>query len=489
MDDIISKIVTSLTTEGTRLSVVRNPDRFLLRDDTRQKVLEETGLFLIPIASGLELRIRYELKDKYSEDRICYIMDNAEEILPDIKAHIFIAPTFSVSKLLPACNENELQRSKMTFGMASYIFDKNVTRNLAPTDTRALLKEAASLYGTDPVQIASELKGIKLEWQKNDTMESVCKILLEAISKKAYAEIEPAIDELNADFQKFIDDNYFSFINSSPLGRPKMVNKILPYLNDKHSRTDKVALIVVDGMTYWQYLILDKALSDVGITVRRDITLAWLPSITKLSRQAIFRGESPKMDYKQSPEEEMRLWREYWTSSDRLPDKRMQEYEVNYIHGSLVTDNYNPLRLAFVDVRLDEMMHALDNNKNLYDLTRNWAAEASTNIKAIHEQGYQIYITTDHGNVLAKPWRALTPKEKTFLYEKESRGKRHLIYSKKDYLDDFLQSNQEINGELLTHSEWTVWRNTQSFSNNCGITHGGAHFLEVVIPFVTIEKE
>ena len=489
MDEFVHRIVKCLTTEAMRLSVVKNPDGFLCAADTQQKVLDESGLLLLPIASGIELRVRYELEDKHSENHVCYIVDNTDEILPDIKSHLYIAPTFTIAKLMPACNETELLHAKLTFGMASYIFNTKLTRNLTKEETRYLLLESEELYGIDPQEIISTLKAIPLQWEKNETMESICTILMRAIEKGAYKEIESIIEELNDDFQIFINSKYFSFINSSSIKKPKMVHKILPHLTHVHQRTDKVALLVVDGMTYWQYLILDKALNEEGIKTQKDITFAWLPSITKLSRQAIFRGEAPRMDYRQSPTDESRLWVDYWTSSQRQVSKRMQDYEVEYTHGGLSVGNDNLSRLAFVDVSLDEKMHSLDNNKDLFVLTKNWTEEFANDIKALHEQGYQIYITTDHGNVLANPWRLLNSQERTYLYEKESRGKRHLIYNNIEHLHDFLQSNQEINSQLFVHDNWAVWRNTKSFNNKDSITHGGAHFLEVVIPFVKIEKK
>lgn len=142
-----------------------------------------------------------------------------------------------------------------------------------------------------------------------------------------------------------------------------------------------------------------------------------------------------------------------------------------------------------MDTTLDERMHAVGNIRELYLLSEEWAKDTASYIKDIHEMGYQIYITTDHGNIQASPWRLLNSHEKTFLYEKESRGNRHLIYSNNDYLNQFVAENEDIKSELLIKDNWAVWRNTKSFSNNLGITHGGAHFLEVVIPFIIINKK
>ena len=86
MDEFVRRIVESLTTDSRRLCVVRNPDGFLLGIDTQQRVLTASGLLLLPVNSGIELRVRYELEDKHSDQKVCYIMDQIDEILPDIKS-------------------------------------------------------------------------------------------------------------------------------------------------------------------------------------------------------------------------------------------------------------------------------------------------------------------------------------------------------------------------------------------------------------------
>ena len=64
MGEFVRRIVEWLTAEGKRLSAVKNPDGFLLRADTQETVYNESGLLLLPIKSGIELRVRYELQDK-----------------------------------------------------------------------------------------------------------------------------------------------------------------------------------------------------------------------------------------------------------------------------------------------------------------------------------------------------------------------------------------------------------------------------------------
>lgn len=488
MDEFIRRLEQRLTGEGKRLSIVKNPDGFLQRPDTQQAVFNACGLLLLPISSSIELRVRYELYDKNSQERICYIIDDPSSVLPDIKRLLYNAHIFSIPDLMPACNEAEIRQAQLTFGMASYIYNKKFVYNLSPVETKKVIEEAKKRYGEDINELIAKLKAIPLRWEKAETMDSICHILLAAISQGVYEKMEPAVETINEYFQQYITEKYFALFSSSHIVKPKTVNKILPHLAYKHNRTEKVALVVIDGMTFWQYLILDKKLTGLGIKTKKDVTMAWIPSITKLSRQAIFRGNIPQQNYEQNPNAEERLWSEFWINRNR-GSKRMQLYEIAYTHDSLLTDDTIRCKQAFVDVSLDRKMHSSSSNKDLCDLTKNWAEEAAESIKLLHEQGYTIYITADHGNIMAHSWRALNSQERTFLYEKESRGSRHLIYSNANYLNKFIQNNPEIYKELLVHNNWAVWRNSQCFKGKDEITHGGSHFLEVVVPFITIEKD
>jgi len=487
MDNLIKAIELKLTIAKTHLTIVRNPDGFLLRPDVQQRVLNGCRLLLLPVSSSIHLRVRYELVDKQSTEHVCYVMENQFEVLPDMLSEIHALPVFSLSDLMPACNETELRQAAMTFNMAAYIYDKHYTYNLTPEQTRMVLNEAVSLYGEDPSSISEKLRSINLEWDKVETIDKISKILLKAIQQNAYLDIETTIKELNADFQRFVDSHYFSLANTSHVNKPKMVNKILPHLAYKHERADKVALVVIDGMSYWQYLILHKELENLGINPHKDSTFAWMPSITKLSRQAIFRGDTPQNNYVQNPSHESDLWEAFWMNYYDS-NKRLNKHEISYSHASLQFEDSCRYKQAFVDVTLDEVMHHLPSNKDLFDITENWAKDAAMCIKQLHDQKFVVYITTDHGNVYSHRWRNLLSEEKTFLYKDESRGKRHLMYQDENALFNFLDHNSDICDELLVNEKWIVWRTAKCFKNQDIITHGGAHFLEVVIPFVTIDK-
>lgn len=488
MDSLIHRIVENVGANGFRLTAVINPDGFLSRPDTQENVLRESGLLLLPVRSSIELRVRYESTDRWSEDRVCYIIEDLNWILPDLRLKIYQVPTFSLPKLFPALNAQVLMGySLLSFAIASYLYSKNYTYNLSAKETQEILMDAQHAYGVSKEELIQELDSISLDWNNTSTIEEISRLICKALKYDLYEELEDKLSSINTDFQKYIDAQYFSKINSSAIPKPKMVNKILPYIARTYSRDEKVALVVIDGMAYWQYLLLEAELHKQNIATINSFTFAWLPSITKLSRQAIFKGNIPQVSYSQSPQAEKTLWEDFWTSQSG--QKRFDSYNIGYTHGSLSIDNNNKSRQALVETSLDDKMHAVANLRELYILTEEWAKDAATDIKALYDMGYQIYITTDHGNIQASPWRLLTSQEKTFLYEKESRGRRHLIYSDNNHLNRFISEREDIKEELLIKENWAVWRNTRSFSNKPGITHGGSHFMEVVIPFITINKK
>lgn len=487
MDELARRITLLVTDGHSHLTMVRNTDGFLSRPDTQDAVRREGGVLLLPIKSSIELRVRYELEDRKSEQKVCYVIEGDVVLLPDMKPCITDKGSVNLSDLMPAYDALQIKKAALSWSMASDMYRQKYTCNLSPMQTQDVLMSAENIYGDSVEKIIEDLRGIKLEWENARTIHNLSEVILRAIRNGCYNDIRAIVGQINDDFQNWLNGYYFSLSSTSYVKRPKLVNRILPHIAYKHERQEKVALVVIDGMAYWQYLVLDKYLHDKGMQPDNDMTMAWIPTITKLSRQAIFRGDCPQLSYQQNPSAEERLWKNFWTSPSRK-SKRMDEYELAYEHGSLCTGSDAPMRLALVDVDLDEKMHASTDNKDLYVLTDNWASKAAEDILTIHNMGYTIYITTDHGNVFSHGWRGLNSQEKTFLYKDGSRGARHLIYNDIAPMNDFIAANHESANCWMQGDKWLVWKTDQCFKQGDCITHGGSHFLEVIIPFITIKS-
>ena len=315
----------------------------------------------------------------------------------------------------------------------------------------------------------------------------ICRIIsngiLSSIGTELFGELLSHVNRINTSFQETIQLNYNQTKNSNPRKNPKIVSKILDYISSKFLN-EKVALIVVDGLAYWQYELLKERLPK---TKNEEVIYSWIPSITQLSRQAIFRGNIPLTDYRQAPLSEEKLWSAYWRA------KGIKDFEVRYNHENInLTNLKNISKFAIVLKDLDEKMHSSSDYKDLLNLTQNWI-ERSKIIHTINDlqlAGFRILLTTDHGNIQAKGWRGLQGREKLGTNKSGSRSERHIEYTEKWLSDEFIANNPELKESVVLEDQAIYFKSDLSFSRKeTLVTHGGAHILEVLIPFIEISNE
>ena len=105
-------------------------------------------------------------------------------------------------------------------------------------------------------------------------------------------------------------------------------------------------------------------------------------------------------------------------------------------------------------------------------------------------RGFTVFLTSDHGNIQAKGWRGLQGREKLGTNKSGSRSERHIEYSEKWLSDEFMTNNPEMGDSVVMEEQAIYFKTDLSFSNKESlVTHGGAHLLEVLIPFVEIKNE
>lgn len=299
--------------------------------------------------------------------------------------------------------------------------------------------------------------------------------------KSAYLKIE---HDFNMRFQRFINNTYGSLFSLSGVRKPVVVSRILEHINARPTR--KKALLVIDGMNYWQWNILGKSLADAGINYSSNASLAYIPTITAWSRQAIFKGDKP--DLSTDNAKEAKLFEAYWIKQG------MQGYQINYnkfsVNEPLVFSNISQdtTILGLVCNDLDEIMHgSILGNSQLKMSTEQWIAKSNIveHIFSLRSRGFQVYITSDHGNVEATGLKNLTIKDKVGTL---SRGKRHLHFTNETLLQSFIDQNPEV--EVGKKGLSLYLRKQEAFTteNSQVITHGGSHIWEVIVPFISINE-
>ena len=102
-----------------------------------------------------------------------------------------------------------------------------------------------------------------------------------------WEDVKSEIEVINNLFQQHIELKYKAHIIPAAYAKkPSVVSKVLPFIQMNFSPKDKVSLVVIDGMAFWQYLMLVAHFNDT-IETTNEVIYSWIPSITQLSRQAI----------------------------------------------------------------------------------------------------------------------------------------------------------------------------------------------------------
>lgn len=484
----IDKISELIGFKENRLTILKNNDHFLYRKEV-QKELSEIGVEVVS-GSSLEIRSHFELNYKANKTQhYCYLIENSEDILEDILNNGFFQdfqlityfPEYHAETIL-SCSVYEL----------NLLFNDKPLNTLSESQTVTYLSQCKLHEISDKDQIKnrilSELKSVTdnpvKDWAKVIILAS--DVMLAAIKAGLWEEIKAEIKKINELFQHHLEQSFKAHIvPASFVKKPSVVSNVLPFIHFNFNPNDKVAVVVIDGMSYWQFLMLASHLNE-EVEISPDIIYSWIPSITQLSRQAIFRGSVPVNNYKQDPANESKLWNTYWLG------KGFMNTQIRYDYRKLNDENLtNVYRLALVDDALDNKMHASSDYNDLYDLTQNWI-ENTTIIQSINRllsDNFTVFITTDHGNLKARSLNYLGAKEKLGTNKSGSRSLRHLEYSDTWLKDQFLANHADWIPYLGQDNNTIYIKNDFAFSTDGSIvTHGGSHFLEVLIPFITLKK-
>ncbi len=299
--------------------------------------------------------------------------------------------------------------------------------------------------------------------------------------KGSYQRIE---NSFNIRFQRFVDNTYGSLFSLSGVRKPVVVSRILEHINAKPAK--KKALLVIDGMNYWQWNILGKALSNADINFTSNASLAFIPTITAWSRQAIFKGDKPDLSADNS--KEAKLFETYWLHQG-VPSFQI-DFKKFSVNDPIAIESITPdtTVLGLVCNDLDDIMHgSILGNGQLKTSTEQWIVKSQivNTISALKAKGFQVYITADHGNIEATGLKNLTLKDKLGAL---SRGKRHLHFTNETLLESFMELNTNIEVGKKGLSLYLKKQEAFTTENSQVITHGGSHLWEVIVPFISINE-
>lgn len=481
----IIQIITELfKSNNSEVLLIENNDKFLYREDVIN-ALKINGVELF-IGSTIQQRIQFELREK--DTLLVLLSQDNSDYLEDIKI-TSKSIEFHLEKFYSGYHVPSIINLNIDILDILLNSKQHITLNKQETINAIHNIQKETNFDSQIIFDLSEFIDL-LDFQlglETKNWRVICRILsngiLNSIGTSKFDELLSHVNRTNNIFQESIRLNYQQTKNSNSVKKPQIVSKILDYLSFNFLN-NKIALIVVDGLAYWQYELLKDKLPKFK---NEEVIYSWIPSITQLSRQAIFRGDIPITDYKQGPISEEKLWKSFWKA------KGMNDFSIRYCHENIDLSNLeNVSKFALVFKDLDEKMHSSSDYKDLLNLTQNWI-ERSKIISIINElqfAGFKVFLTTDHGNIQAKGWRGLQGREKLGTNKSGSRSERHIEYTEKWLSDEFINNNPELKDSVVMEDQAIYFKSDLSFSRKeTLVTHGGAHILEVLIPFIEINNE
>lgn len=310
------------------------------------------------------------------------------------------------------------------------------------------------------------------------------------------ANLNARIDE---HFELWLQENFGSLINTPTVGFPIMLHKVPDWLYLKVNNGQKVCLLVMDGMGFQQWTQVKQSIVDIpDIRIEEKGIFVWVPTITSISRQALFSGKQPRSfpDSLLTTSKEKALWQAYWQ------DKELSKNEVTYavkVENSRDIDSFKErfhspkLKVAgFVINYIDEQMHGIKSgmsglNAALIDWLDKW--QFASKIQALLDSGFEVIITSDHGNqeAVGCGW----PNEGV---KAETKGERVRMYKDKvEYSSDktdVLEWPAKKYG-LPSDIYPLISKGRHAFvqKDKMIVGHGGISLHEVIVPFAIVTRD
>ncbi len=260
----------------------------------------------------------------------------------------------------------------------------------------------------------------------------------------------------------------------------KSVDRIIQYIKSIHST--KFALICFDCMGISEWELLKEYLQSLNFTFRERQSFALIPSITSISRSAIFYGSHTAVFSLASINEEKAL-------QSHFPSKNCKLFREK---DDISTDTLLGIDIAAIIYNFfDDLSHAAEfpagyKNKSLYfDAVRSYlsASKILVQIHTLLSEGYQLFFCSDHGSVIATG-----NGKKIEKYLQEDFAKRACIIREttlKEFLDFPQMRIPFIDDKFLVLARDRTMFDKQ---DKIRITHGGISVEEIVVPFIEVIK-
>ncbi len=279
-------------------------------------------------------------------------------------------------------------------------------------------------------------------------------------------------------FAEFVMGDYSTLSGQTSSAAPAILAKAFDYI-----AKGKVALIVMDGMSLFDFTILSHYFD--GIEYELQCSYALIPSTTAISRHSLLGGKYPRQ-----LENPFSLSKEEKEFYDAAAEHGYTKQQTAYVRGYDIQPSPFTKLLTVILNDIDDIVHGQQQGRqgmfnDITLLAKTGRLQAL--IRSLHNAGFTVYLTADHGNTLCRGIGT----RRNMGVEVETKAKRMLI------LKDFADIGNEISENTIEYPGYYLDKNYKylickpgvSFDNKNSevMTHGGITLDEVIVPFIKIK--
>ncbi len=319
------------------------------------------------------------------------------------------------------------------------------------------------------------------------------------LDKDTFTELMDLIDE---QFKVWMLNNYNSLHNHPPKP-PVMLNHIPKSMAREidSSIATRSALILIDGLALDQWVTLRNSI-DFTHTITESSVFAWVPTVTSVSRQALFTVKAPYQFARSihTTSAEPKAWLQFWMEQGLEKPEIFYQKSLGTDDVSVLIDRLSDHRLRSVGLvinTVDDIMHGMKlGAEGMHNQVKLWGESGYLLqlINALIHYGFTVHLTSDHGNVEATGCGKISEGAVA-----DSRGERARVYQT-EILREEVYKKIERESEFavlwpqigLPSDYWSVvMSGREAFvANNQNIVgHGGIAIEEVIVPYIKISRE
>lgn len=455
-------------------------DTGLLQDTKFQSFLESMGIFVRIAATDQDI-----LKVANEQQTGLILLPRGKQVPYFLRQRLSCKTYFHTD--LPLNGDNHLLKgipAKEISDLLDFLFQTDPHQPLTTYNIAGLLKQSqAYAQSLDCRELISRLEKI-LDTEPNFNKVLEAGQLWGEIQHLSY-QYDISLPALTVRLDAFTEQFVFSggmeeAFFASTTSNPRTVDRILGHISA--GKPEKFALVCLDCMGMAEWALLRQIFESHRIEFEQQALFALLPTVTAISRMAIFSGSRQVYQVKNPGRSaEAKAFTEYFprrstryfTESDTINDEALLGYDAITVLYTFFDDLAHAAQFPVGNTSKSLYFKAIDtyikNSRFIEDLL------------TLLQNGFSVYLCSDHGSTVATGNGRRLEK-----YMQEKFAKRGCLISSEN---KELTSNRSFPVPFEPNKVVIVPNGRQMFAleGTVEINHGGISADEMVVPLIQIK--